>query len=152
MEGNINPTIIMIGNILVDKKTGALLKVNNINEDGCSCKVVNREKYPLPDGWSAEGFKLNKDVLTLLGFEEVSRSHPSGSSDPLAVEIWLSNDGISFYYDEEDESISFATYTRYDGYGFKSGYEISYVHEIQNLFTSLRRRPLDMTNFLERYQ
>jgi hypothetical protein len=57
----------MYGNLCRDKMTGELLEVIQIGKPECKdyigfC-VLNRSKFPLPDGWQAEPIELNIDVL-----------------------------------------------------------------------------------------
>lgn len=53
-----------IGNYLRDKKTGALLIVDEITDDKFGVTVLDRSHYPLPEGWQAEGVSLTPDVLS----------------------------------------------------------------------------------------
>ncbi len=52
------------GNILQAYADGTFLKVIEIKEDGHTTYVIDRSKFPLPDGWQAQAVPLTSEVLT----------------------------------------------------------------------------------------
>jgi len=56
-----------IGNFAQDQN-GNLLKVYSLTEEHVYYFVVDRSKFPLPEGWKAEPIPITKDWLRKLGF------------------------------------------------------------------------------------
>lgn len=52
-----------IGNIVMDKVSGEWMTIEELTKENVICKVINREKYPLPDGWQMTGIPLSPEVL-----------------------------------------------------------------------------------------
>lgn len=67
----LNPKEFRIGNYCRDKKTGAILIVDEITGKNGKYDlwfyVVDRNKYPLPDGWEAESIPIDEEILVQLG-------------------------------------------------------------------------------------
>lgn len=61
-----------IGNIMQDSLTGELLRVSELTETNVVTTVIDRSKYPLPDGWEMEPVPLTPEVLEKCGFEPCS--------------------------------------------------------------------------------
>ncbi|MBO9671946.1 MAG: hypothetical protein J7577_00765 [Sphingobacteriaceae bacterium] len=57
-------TELRIGNLLRDKLTGAILRVDELNSEGkIVTYVIDRSKYPLPKGWQLDYIPLTEDVF-----------------------------------------------------------------------------------------
>lgn len=63
-----NPQELRIGNLLRDTLAGALLEVEYISAKSFSVKVLDRSKFPLPEGWEAVPIPLTTDLLLQFGF------------------------------------------------------------------------------------
>lgn len=85
---------------------------------------------------------LNRDMLVRRGFEKSVR----GEDDDFdRQEVIYHKDGIDIYDHEATNSgtgFSYATYTRYPGKGFKGGFSISSLHQLDNIYSSLTGRKL----------
>lgn len=57
-----------LGNMVMDKISGEWMEVFEISEN-ITAHVINREKYPLPDGWQMAPIPLSEDILEKSGFE-----------------------------------------------------------------------------------
>lgn len=84
--------------------------------------------------------KLSPDVLFRCGFKKESR----GKEDDFdGIETVYCKDGIDIFDNTGNGgTFTYATYTRYPGRGFKSGYEIKSLHWLQNLFYFLNGKEL----------
>jgi hypothetical protein len=59
-----------LGNLCWDIHSKQLLKVTDLSAEApIGFTVVNREKYPLPDGWQAGYIPLTPEWLERMGFE-----------------------------------------------------------------------------------
>lgn len=96
-----------------------------------------------PLTWDLEqcsGIPLTPEILEKVGFEKEER----GSEERFdGVEIWWCKGTFSLYSEYSDAFI-YATYTRYDGYGFKAGRMIKYLHELQNLYFAVEGEELQI--------
>lgn len=109
-----------IGNLMRDGITGALLRVDGlyyeIQNERIDYYLMDRDKFPLPDGWHAEPIPLTEEWLLKFG----------GIIKPDAV---LFN-GVHFLY--EDGIVYFES----ENNG-RSNTEIKHVHQLQNLYFAL---------------
>jgi hypothetical protein len=123
------PSELRIGNLLRDELTKTELRVTGLKVDGVLTHVIDRSKFPLPDGWSIEPIPVTEDMLIRFGFE-INRRTKEGNP------IWrcLSEDGFF-----EVEQIG-------DGFFLDDnqsyGTQIDWVHQLQNLFFALTRDEL----------
>lgn len=110
-----------LGNLCRDKKTGTLLRVCELNEenDGVGFFVVDRDKYPLPDGWHAEPAPLNEEWLGRLGFESVDEQTFVHNSKT----IILAKGEVGFYL------------SNLGGQPFSMNQQ--HLHQLQNLYFAL---------------
>lgn len=53
-----------IGNILQAYADGTFLRVTELTEENEVYSVVDRSKFPLPDGWQAQSIPLTSELLT----------------------------------------------------------------------------------------
>jgi hypothetical protein len=119
----IKETDLRIGNLCQDNKSKELLKVSSLSdEQQVIFTVVDRTKYPLPDGWQAEYIPLSPEWLEKFGFEKIGdwyQIRKLGGAHCLNYSIKhsaysISNDGY-----ENDEV------------GFKGNL---FVHQLQNIY------------------
>ena len=65
-----NTTEFRIGNLLQDAVSKTPLKVVCLTETGIETYVIDRSKFPLPNGWKAEPIPLTEEWMLKLGFEK----------------------------------------------------------------------------------
>lgn len=139
----INVKGIQIGNLFRDKLTGEMLSVCSIDEDAdrIEFKVVNRENYPLPDGWQAEPIPLTENILKQYGFEK-SKISPFTDQGAFVIDkdahslYWCA--GNVFKY--TGNSFLYLTHSDY----LKGGKPaIELLHQLQNLYLSLSGKYLE---------
>ena len=58
-----------IGNLLVDSLTGAYLEVCELGEN-VGATVIDRSRYPLPDGWQMAPIPITSIILQKFGFQK----------------------------------------------------------------------------------
>lgn len=63
------PHNLMLGNYLYDPLTGAILKVVELTEEGVTSYVIDRSKFPLPEGYGTKPIKITPSLLKRCGFE-----------------------------------------------------------------------------------
>lgn len=126
---------LMIGNIFRDALTGEWLRVDVItrNKEGnhsVGFDVINRDKFPLPNGWYAQPVPLNRDVLTkMCGFE---------------IKIGGTHTEYLLKIDEERDVVIFAR-TPYSVPGIPGMPHIKYLHQVQNLVLNMANTVLKIT-------
>jgi hypothetical protein len=118
-----------IGNLLQNGNGGELLRVKEIREGGYDCEVIDRSKYPLKDGWFAQGIKLTEIWLRKAGMSTLD----------------FESNYVEWGY-EKDNGANFALiqtnfeeplYFKYDlGCGVQE-IEINTVHHLQNIYFML---------------
>lgn len=125
-----------LGNLCRDKKTGTLLRVCELNEenDGVGFFVIDRDKYPLPDGWHAEPAPLNEEWLERLGFVDITDGYrATGQADPVfRIASPVRGQNIDLYRKWDNEA--------WKPKGYFLGhfeYVMQYVHQLQNLYFAL---------------
>jgi hypothetical protein len=59
-----------IGNLLRDKVTKTGLKVTRLTEQETVIHVIDRSKFPLPDGWEIEPMPVTEECLLKFGFSK----------------------------------------------------------------------------------
>lgn len=124
----INANELRIGNYCRDNQSGEWLLVDEIvkSESGkhvIGFYVINRDKYPLPDGWQAEPIPVTPEILEKAWFDketELVWCHKGGGSS-----IRLTG-GRYFYYFKGTGNLRV----------------VEYVHEIQNIYHSLHSEEL----------
>lgn len=109
-----------IGNYLQDGLTKELLQVCELSENKISSKVVDRSKFPLPEGWFNEPIPLTEEWLLRLGAEAIETPH-------------------DIQYRIKDRLFVLRGFVFCD-YG--SGVKILYVHQLQNLYFALTQTEL----------
>jgi hypothetical protein len=130
-----------IGNLVRDKKTGVVMRVSDLtSEDGtihnasdiCGY-VIDRLKFPLPDGWEIEPIPLTEKWLLRMGF--VSSGHWQGNPSTYTIkDFTLVTESIQgpFYYDTTKTGAWF------------TGAKLQYVHQLQNLYFALTGQEIEI--------
>ena len=125
-------------NLAQDKLTGEILICSGTSceSDGRDSQiwftVLDRSKYPLPEGWQAQPIPLTEDWLLKFGFKETFQNKDSGY---IELKLW---DGKNlFEVDIDDESTLF--YLNNNRVG-----NIKYVHQLQNLYFALTAKELKL--------
>lgn len=119
-----------IGNLLQCSLTKALLRVTDISETGFTTYVIDRSKYPLPDGWSAQGIPLNEYILLKCGF--VCETKNKGLESEFKVYI-----NGEFVFNTSHKSFWWRN--------SKIFIQPKYLHQLQNLYFALTGKELEVT-------
>lgn len=111
-----------LGNLVMDAMTGEALQVVTIKEYDIVTKVLNRDKFPLPDGWQMTEMPLTEISLSAVGFIRV-------------------NDNGLWQYKHDDDFHLQDRIEEEDGWDFNMRSEgisiIQYMHELQNLIFAI---------------
>lgn len=144
----INPKELRLGNIFIDNKTNELLTVCKIDEDDIGFAVIDRSKYPLPNGWQAEPIPLTPEWLERCGFDQI---------ESIQHNQYEAEERYTIRIDETNISYGFVAET-YGGYPekrtrFKFSNEtidthkgVHFVHQLQNLFFALTGEELTINH------
>lgn len=125
-----NTQELRLGNYLQDSVTKTTLEVIVLSKDmGIYTWVIDRSKYPLPDGWQLEPIPLTEEWLLKFGFKKVK-------SDYEEAETWDFYFGI-LYFDMANNSVKIN--------GQYCLYNIpEHVHQLQNLYFALTGEELTL--------
>jgi hypothetical protein len=113
-----------IGNYVMDNVSGEWMIVDEIGEN-VGAIVINRDKYPLPEGWNMGYIPLTPEILERCGFEQNS---------PVYGDYY--NNGDIFIFKEKDGFMLFD-----EG---SIGNPFNYLHQLQNLFFALTGEELEI--------
>jgi len=113
MEAN----TLRIRNLLQDQ-FGNLLKVVELTEKSIVTSVIDRSKFPLPDGWKAQPIPIDEYWLLKIGFQRFPWGLVKGEL--------LFKDNIQDPCKELTLEI---------GNGFRT--TVKFIHELQNLYFAL---------------
>lgn len=105
-----------IGNFAEDQN-GNLLKVVSLNETDILFKVVDRSKFPLPNGWQAEPIPITEEWLVKFGFERINERE--------------------FRHTEYFYNLERGWFGICEGIGMEIVFDMKYVHQLQNLYFAL---------------
>ena len=131
-------TELRIGNLAYDKVSKELLIVCGLNcdSDGKNSKiefsVLDRSKYPLPDGWSAEPIPLNEEWLLKFGFE-------------FGIKLQNFVKG-KYQFVQEKNNILFGDFSEQGIFYFNGKIKIHHVNQLQNLYHALTGEELTLKN------
>jgi len=115
-----------LGN-LAKTKDKDLLEVRGIESDNVTYYVINRDRYPLPEGWKAEPIPLTEEWLLKFGYKHFQSEH-------IYSEWALVIDGILKY------KIFQSSYTGVETFTFPNSNKpvtLKHVHQLQNLYFAL---------------
>jgi hypothetical protein len=118
-----------IGNYVMDKVSGEWMIVDEIGEN-IGAILINRDKYPLPDGWCMEFIPLSDEAFNKLGF---SKKTCWGLGDFI-----IGLDGEDFIYSEFTVIYNGITKVK-----------VKYVHQLQNLHYALTGEELEIKELQE---
>lgn len=118
-----------IGNIAHDEVSGALMRICELNEENelVVGYVIDRSKFPLPDGWKLRPIPLTEEWLLKFGFIKMD---------------WTENENCyekSFVLQKDDK----------EGYNLMDNdvatlQQFKYVHQLQNLYFALTGEELTL--------
>lgn len=132
----INANEFRIGNYCKDNLSGEWLLVDEIikSENGnhvIGFFVVNREKYPLPNGWQAEPINLTPEILEKAGFLMLSKNEFVFNRYSVRKEKRLDNPVWEVYLLGNDATFHW----------FRN---IKHLHQLQNLYFALTGTELNI--------
>lgn len=131
-----NNTRLMLGNLAQDQE-GNLLKVVHLNanmKSNIGFEVIDRDQFPLKDGWQAEPIPINEKILKILGWQ-----HYNGKKSGDLTKDTLMKIDVDFI----DGKIKIKSH--YEGKHLYRDTKIKYVHELQNFVSALNGRNLELT-------
>lgn len=123
------PSELRIGNLLRDKVTGTELKVTGLTEKETVIHVIDRSRFPLPDGWEIEPIPLTEEWLLKFGFEKRKDFDVYTNVWELKGFMVSLSEYINIHLDWADDGT--------DSYHSIVGYEKLSVHTLQNLYFAL---------------
>jgi hypothetical protein len=132
-----------IGNLVQDQN-GNLLKVIGLTTESKSLYVVDRSKFPLPQGWKDEPIPLTEDWLLKFGFEGVDYVCPENGFITKNESFELEIDTYSRIIIESDFSFGIESLDRKSDVIFKNDI-LDSVHRLQNLYFALTGQELEIT-------
>ena len=110
-----------IGNLLRDEISKTELKVIGLTEENISTYVIDRDKFPLKNGWGIEPIPLTEECLLKFGFKQ-SIQHQAHYLN-----------GFDFVIDICTDYSRVIKYKR----GGEVMTRIQHVHQLQNLYFAL---------------
>jgi hypothetical protein len=132
----INPKQCMVGNYFQDSLSGEKLILDEITRNDANdlvlgLVVIDRDKYPLSNGWQAVPIPLTRELLFLCGFElqKGLLAHRYFKKDDLELE-------------RSAEGFLRIMVTQFCTFRFETEYK--FLHEIQNLYFSLTGKELEV--------
>lgn len=135
----IKPTDLRVNNILIDARSGTLLKVENLSNTGIYFTFVDEDlREPLVVGWQAEGIPLTPEVMGKCGFIFDNERYDGETG------IYRQKD-ISVYHEEDQPLVPFAIAISDDGNHCFITSQIRFLHQLQNLFFALTGEELNYT-------
>ena len=126
---------LMIGNLLRDKVSGAILRVDELTVEGkIITYVIDRKLFPLPNGWQAEPIPLTEEVLLKCGFEKSNHNNKSiiGYDLNEIYRVYSEKSNYEFWIlDRDYEEVAYCKLSK-----------VEYIHQLQNLYFALTGHPL----------
>lgn len=114
-----------IGNFVMDEVSGEWMVVEELTKKNIVTTVINRSKYPLPDGWQITGIRLTREILKQFGFEDKGNNVFAQEN----IEIGCGKTGVNWiFYFEHHLSVPV----------------MSYLHQLQNLYHLLIGQELEI--------
>lgn len=122
-----------IGSLVMDRKTGEWLRVVELTENDIITSVIDRSKFPLPDGWNMQPILLTPEILEKFGWvwnEETNtfEKYPNGDAR------------MHLQYREVDSSYTMFNYVLRATISER----IWFLHQLQNLYFALTGKELEI--------
>lgn len=135
----INPKELRIGNYIQDQH-GTILIVEGISINGIDFCVLDRDKYPLQDGWQAEPIPITERWLIDFGFEKKDLIHSDGtvSPDVYVLGKYVLDKGLN----DEIDGIMFCFFSNINKPDHQYLNTIKYIQQLQNLYFALKGEEL----------
>ena len=121
-----------IGNLLQCQSDNLLMVSNlDIQGDTIGFDVIDRSKFPLPDGWKASGIPLTKEILKRAGFSE--KGYRYGF-----IGIDINSGGVTTDFVLTYPGV-LGPFQKYFAFDFEVGrlpkfVQFEYLHQLQNFF------------------
>lgn len=130
-----------LGNLCRDKLTGEYLRVSDLTEEGETIvfSVINRDAFPLPDGWNAESIPITPEILEKCGFERDNNGWKLKVSEMMF--LWWGEMERTMRMCSSHVDWSYPIYLKAPIYHFQ------YVHQLQNLYFALTGEELPVKIF-----
>lgn len=119
----VKSTDLRIGNYVRDIVSNELMIVDEIGKN-IGATLIDRDKYPLPDGWQVGYVPITPELLDCIGFKKC-KFHIKGEDD-----LILRYGHFEFNLDYNE--------LRFDA----SAVRVDYLHELQNLYFALTKKEL----------
>lgn len=124
-----NTTEFRIGNLIQDAVSGHRLLVSELSEENITTTVIDRSKFPLPDGWQMEPIPLTIEIfkrnLNLFGY---SGYYPDEVTYKISERLFILKNGWFG--------------VQVDGKQIILNYNINYLHQLQNIYFALTGKEL----------
>lgn len=135
-----------IGNYAQDALTKTVLRLDGFHQQSPIFEVIDRSKYPLPNGWQAEPIPLTPEVLERCGFE---KSLSEDIEERIIYGIQCGNN-TSLYYDPHQDhmrnhhEVEWYLSYEWNNNHFKNDFwaKPKYLHQLQNLYYALTAQEL----------
>lgn len=111
-----------IGNYVMDNVSGEWMIIEDLTVKDIGAALIDRSKYPLPDGWKMTCIPISTKVLEMLGFKR-------------GKGVWWIDD--MDIIELKDGYYSLLVKSEYD-----EGEPFKYVHELQNIYKDLYHKEL----------
>lgn len=122
-----SPSDLRIGNFLQDSLTGELMIVVELTEKNITADIIDRDKFPLPDGWKMEPIPLTRDIFIRFGAETWGDENE-----------YCKFPDQAYPFDYLDQGTGFQVF---DDNGVKVVF-LEFVHELQNFYRSIDKEGL----------
>lgn len=120
-----------LGNFVWDIVSGEWMVVDELGEN-IGATIINRDKYPLPDGWKMGPIPITSEVLKKFGFVCFDRSWRLDAFNIVENGRWVNGDPI--------EEIKYMVYKT----GIGAIVEVKTLHHLQNLYFALTQEELNI--------
>lgn len=135
------------GNYVMDKVSREWMVVDEIGEN-VGAVLIDRDKYPLPDGWQMTYIPLTPEILEKCGFE---KSLSEDVQERTIYGIQVANN-TSLYFDphkdwmRNDYEVEWYLSHEWNNNHFKNDFlaKPKYLHQLQNLYFALTGEELSV--------
>jgi hypothetical protein len=129
-----------LGNLVHDAVSKTYLKIESLSKDSIVASVIDRDKYPLADGWQMEPIPLTAEILQTCGFVSVTHRYHDGSTS----QGWKRPNGPSRFFVTEFMPGKFAFWDFCGGLQSLIHTELTYLHQLQNLHFAITFKELEI--------